>query len=164
MKKNIRILPLLFAMTAIFSSCGDSSENKSIQESKYVSPEVINNTISIAKSDIGKEPLYVNYDSNGTIIQLISVVADNGTYRLSLNTCQSCNPSPKAYFLEENGKLVCQNCGNEFTNDDVGISAIGCNPMNIEYTENDDNIVISVETLDMYESLFTGWQGITAQT
>lgn len=162
MKKKIKILIALFAMTAIFSSCSDSGENKSIKETKYITPEVINNSISVAKSDISKEPIYVNYDSNGTIIQLLSVIAGDGTYRLSLNTCQSCNPSPKAYFLEENGKLVCQNCGNEFTNDDVGISAMGCNPMNIEYTEHNDNIVISVETLNMYKSLFTNWQGITA--
>lgn len=162
MKKKIHIMIILFAMPAIFSSCSNSSENESIKETKYVTPEVINNSISVAKSDISREPLYVNYNSNDTTIQLVSVIASDGTYRISLNTCQSCNPSPMAYFMEQNGRLVCQNCGNEFTNDDVGISAKGCNPMNIEYTEYDDSIVISVDTLNMYESLFTEWQGITA--
>ena len=93
------------------------------------------------------------------MVQLIAVNASDGTSRISLNTCQSCSPSPMAYFAEENGKLVCQNCGNEFTTDDVGKTASGCNPMSIKHEENDSQIIVSTDTLKQYEDLFTNWQG-----
>jgi len=64
-----------------------------------------------------------------------------------------------AYFAEKKGKLVCQNCGNEFTYDDVGSTAGGCNPMNIEHEENDSQIIVSGDSLNQYEALFTNWQG-----
>jgi copper chaperone CopZ len=56
-------------------------------------------------------------------------------------------------------RLVCQNCGNVFTVDDVGVSSFGCNPMNIEYEEDDDSIIVATDVLDSYQSAFARWQG-----
>lgn len=91
-----------------------------MQENKtavYETPAVENGEISIDADTLTSNPMYINYDSNGTNIQLIAVKGSDGTPRLSLNTCQVCNPSPMAYFKEQNGRLVCQNCGNVFTID-----------------------------------------------
>ena len=95
----------------------------------YETAVVENGEISIDTDTLTSMPMYVNYDSNGTNIQLIAVKASDGTPRLSLNTCQVCNPSPRAYFKEQNGRLVCQNCGNVFTMDSVGETSGGCYPM-----------------------------------
>lgn len=163
MRKIIRTV-LVGMISVLLLGCGSKApaqnENSdAAKDSKYFTPEVVDGKITLEKSALRNEPTYVNYDSDNVKIQMIAVVASDSTSRISLNTCQSCSPSPMAYFAEENGKLVCKNCGNEFTYDDVGIAAGGCNPMNIEHEENDSQIIISVNTLNQYEDLFKNWQG-----
>lgn len=126
---------------------------------EYITPEVENGEIVIDTTTLTEHPLYVNYDSNGTNIQMIAVKASDGSFHLSLNTCQACNPSPMAYFVEKNGRLECQNCGNVFTMDSVGSDAGGCNPMNINYQTVDGNLIVNTEDLDSYADKFTSWSG-----
>ena len=158
MKRIIMGILTLVVMSVLLIGCGNS-EGGTEDIVKYITPEVANNTISVNKTAISENPIYVNYDSDGTTVQLIMVVASDGTYRVSLNTCQSCTPSPLAYFEEINGKLVCKNCGNAFTMDDVGVSARGCHPMTIEYTDDNTTIVISTSTLDNFAKNFSNWGG-----
>ena len=163
MRKIIHLV-LVGMISFLLLGCGSikPEQNENLNESKYTkyyTPEVSDGKITLEKNCLDNEPIYVNYDDGDVKIQMIAVVASDSTSRFSLNTCQSCSPSPMAYFAEENGKLVCQNCGNEFTYDDVGITAGGCNPMNIEHEENDSQIIISVNTLNQYEDLFKNWQG-----
>ena len=66
-----------------------------------------------------------------------------------------------AYFKEENGRLVCQNCGNVFTMDSIGSIAGGCNPMNIEYEDTGDFLIVKATDLNAYVDTFTSWQGPT---
>lgn len=147
---------------------GDSTSSESgklestTEESEnavYVTPAVENGEITIDADTLTSDPLYVNYDSNGTNIQLIAVKASDGTPRLSLNTCQVCNPSPRAYFKEQDGKLVCQNCGNTFTMDSVGETSGGCNPTYINYKNADGKLTVSTADLDSYADRFTSWGG-----
>lgn len=158
MKKKIIISLLLLALTAfLLTACGDSEEKASAK--KYITTSAENGEIVIDSEILSEHAIFVNYNSNGTNIQLIAVNASDGLPRLSLNTCQACNPSPKAYFEEENGRLVCQNCGNIFTMDSVGEKAGGCNPMNIDYEIEDNNITVSTAVLDSYADKFASWSG-----
>lgn len=125
----------------------------------YITPTVENGEIAIDVDTLTSDPIYVNYDSNGTNIQLIAVKASDGTPRLSLNTCQVCNPSPRAYFKEQDGKLVCQNCGNTFTMDCVGETSGGCNPTYIDYKNSDGKLTVNTADLDTYADRFTSWGG-----
>lgn len=125
----------------------------------YETPAVENGEISINADTLTSNPMYINYDSNGTNIQLIAVKGSDGTPRLSLNTCQVCNPSPRAYFKEQNGRLVYQNCGNVFTTDSVGETTGGCNPMYIDYKNTDGKLTVSVADLDTYADQFASWDG-----
>lgn len=165
---------------AALSGCGnsDASGNTNVSESSdaseaentesdaekeetvvYETPAVENGEISINADTLTSNPMYINYDSNGTNIQLIAVKGSDGTPRLSLNTCQVCNPSPRAYFKEQNGRLVCQNCGNVFTTDSVGETTGGCNPMYIDYKNTDGKLTVSVADLDTYADQFASWDG-----
>ena len=165
---------------AALSGCGssDASGNTNVSESLdaseaentesdaekeetvvYETPAVENGEISINADTLTSNPMYINYDSNGTNIQLIAVKGADGTPRLSLNTCQVCNPSPRAYFKEQNGRLVCQNCGNVFTTDSVGETTGGCNPMYIDYKNTDGKLTVSVADLDTYTDQFDSWDG-----
>ena len=134
-----------------------STENAAA--ASYITPAVENGQLAIDIGTLTEHPLYVNYDSNGTNIQMIAVNASDGSARLSLNTCQTCNPSPKAYFKERSGKLVCQNCGNVFKMDSVGGTAGGCNPMNIQYTVADGKITVNTADLDSHAKQFSSWSG-----
>ena len=64
------------------------------------------------------------------------------------------------YYKQEGDNLVCQNCGNSFTMNQIGESAGGCNPWPIleeDKTETDSEIKISYEFLkessDIFENL-----------
>ena len=179
-KRKILTIIWTALVIAALSGCGssDTSENMNASESSdtsedenteseaekektavYETPAVGNGEISIDADTLTSNPMYINYDSNGTNIQLIAVKGSDGTPRLSLNTCQVCNPSPMAYFKEQNGRLVCQNCGNVFTIDSVGETTGGCNPMYIDYKNTDGKLTVSVADLDTYADQFASWDG-----
>ena len=179
-KRKILTIIWTALVIATLSACGSSytSESSNALESSdtsedentesdaekektavYETPAVENGEISIDADTLTLNPMYINYDSNGTNIQLIAVKGSDGTPRLSLNTCQVCNPSPMAYFKEQNGRLVCQNCGNVFTVDSVGETTGGCNPMYIDYKNTDGKLTVSVVDLDTYADQFASWDG-----
>ena len=185
-KRKILTIIWTALVIAALSGCGssDTSENMNASESSdvsgspdtsedenteseaekektavYETPAVGNGEISIDADTLTSNPMYINYESNGTNIQLIAVKGSDGTPRLSLNTCQVCNPSPMAYFKEQNGRLVCQNCGNVFTVDSVGETTGGCNPMYIDYKNTDGKLTVSVADLDTYADQFASWDG-----
>ena len=163
MKKmeKAKFLPLMLAIVTL-TACGSTATQEKIEESdsvRYITPTVDNGKISIDLDTLSEHALYVNYDSDGINIQMIAVNASDGSSRLSLNTCQACNPSPKAFFMECDGKLVCQNCGNIFTMDSVGIAAGGCNPMNISYEIVNGNLNVNVADLDNYADAFSSLDG-----
>ena len=128
----------------------------------FVTPAPADGAISIAVGDLTTSPTYINYDTNGTTVQLIAGLASDGSARVALTTCQVCNPSPKAYFAQDGSKLVCQNCGNKFTLDDVGDAASGCNPTQVEFMESDGVLSVPTSVLDAEAKAFAKWQGPTA--
>ncbi|MGN0364507.1 MAG: Fe-S-containing protein [Suilimivivens sp.] len=141
----------------LLSGC-QRSEQKTERPSNNIEPTVSGEKIAIEKDLLSSDARFVNYTTNEITIQLIAGIASDDTYRVSLNTCQSCNPSPLAYFTYEDGILTCQNCGNKFTMDDVGIQASGCNPMNVDYIETDEQIMVDTALLEKYSKLFEKWQ------
>ena len=74
---------------------------------------------------------------------------------------QVCNGSRKAYFVEQGDKVACQNCGNAFGREDVGVLSGGCNPYPIFAEDREDSeeaVRISYDFLSGAESLFTRWK------
>ena len=157
-KRKILTIVWTALVIAALSACGSSDAEKE-ETAVYETPAVEKGEISIDADTLTSRPMYINYDSNGTNIQLIAVKGSDGTPRLSLNTCQVCNPSPRAYFKEQNGRLVCQNCGNVFTIDSVGETTGGCNPMYIDYKNTDGKLTVTVADLDTYADQFASWDG-----
>ena len=119
--------------------------------------------IYIPEAGITEQAQYFNYDAAGTIVQLLGIRDSAGKARIALNTCQSCSPSPRAYYAQDGNVLVCQNCGLEFAINTVGSTAAsGCNPTRIEtLQEVDGEFVIDAAELDAYAPAFTTWQGPT---
>lgn len=119
-----------------------------------------NDFVIIDTTNITTTATFVNYKVEDTIIQLIVVRGTDGKVRVAFNTCQSCSPSPNAYFVQEGEYLECQNCKNKFHINQVGEANGGCSPALLEYTINDQNqIVIQKNNLDKYQSRFKSWKG-----
>ena len=108
-KRKILTIIWTALVIATLSACGSSytSESSNALESSdtsedentesdaekektavYETPAVGNGEISIDADTLTSNPMYINYESNGTNIQLIAVKGSDGTPRLSLNTCQ----------------------------------------------------------------------------
>ena len=118
-----------------------------------------NGDVEIKADDLdSSNATFINYKTaNDYVIELIAVKDSSDNINVAFNTCQVCNGAPRAYFVQTNGELVCQNCGNVFSLDSVGQYAYGCNPMTLE--DNDiikskTGITISKEFLTQNEKLF----------
>ena len=92
-------------------------------------------------------------------MQLIALVDADGQVHAAYNTCQVCAGSPYAYFDYENGRLVCQNCGNAFDVSSVGAAAGGCNPLPVtDYQTDADTITIPAAALKQASAAFANWK------
>ncbi len=117
--------------------------------------------VVIDTGEIGGTASYYDYDADGTTVEVLAVTASDGSVRLALNTCQVCQGSPYAYFVQEGDSFICQNCGNAFSRDDIGLEAGGCNPVPVtedNYEESDGLITISSDFLDEYKDSFANWK------
>ena len=127
-------------------------------ESKAINLEADESgNIVIDTTNIGSKASFYTYDAEGTTIRLFAVKASDGTIRMAFNTCQVCNPSPKAYFVQSGKNFICQNCGNSFSTDNIGKERGGCNPIPIttdERIDGDNTITLTKQFIEGYKDNF----------
>ena len=156
MKKILSVLlsvALLLSLTACGGSKGGGFQDAELNE---------NGDIVIKEADITKTATFINYDADGVTVQFLAIRADDGV-RLAYNTCQSCSPSPRAYFVQDGEKLVCQNCGQTFAAENVGQGGYGCNPAAVSDAVNTNGIItIPAASALAVADRFANWQGLTA--
>lgn len=100
-------------------------------------------------------------DVDGTEMEVMAVRNSSGNIRTAFNTCQICYSSGRGYYQQEGNDLVCQNCGNSFTTDQVGLESGGCNPVPIMDNDRkitDTSITISYDFLKNYKEIFAQWK------
>lgn len=134
----------------------DSNSNKSAKIEKVVDGDIV-----IPISDITETATFFPAEINGTDLEVLAVKAPDGTIRTAFNTCQVCYSSGKGYYVQEGDVLVCQNCGNRFSMDQVQITKGGCNPVPItdEYkTVDDTSITVSKDFLAEATIIFENWK------
>ncbi|MCD8088372.1 MAG: DUF2318 domain-containing protein [Oscillospiraceae bacterium] len=147
------IVVLAAAAAILFPRLGDNEE--------VSATAVSDGDLLIQAEDIGTEASYFDYDADGVTVEVLAVLASDGTIRLALNTCQVCNGSPYAYFVQDGDDFVCQNCLNRFSSTDVGVVSGGCNPVPItaeDYTEEDGVITVPASFLEENASRFVNWK------
>ena len=113
--------------------------------------------ITIVKKNITETATFIPYQFGDAKMEIIAVMAPDGTIRTALNTCQVCWDSGRGYYEQEGDELVCQNCGNRFKISQIEKMKNGCNPVPItgkEKTDNGDTITISGGELAKYKSFF----------
>lgn len=118
-------------------------------------------SLIIQISDISSTASFYPVEVDGTQMEVIAVADSDGNIRTAFNTCQICYSSGKGYYVQSGNKLVCQNCGNRFTVDDIEVESGGCNPWPI-FSENktvtEETIEISYEYLSEAKSIFAKWK------
>ncbi len=162
-KKNI-----LFAVVIIFALgltaysvffTGGEDRNETIASVKSVTNE--NGDMVVPISEITEDASFYSYDELDSKIEVIAVKASDGTVRTAFNTCQVCYSSGRGYYVQKGDQLVCQNCGNTFSMDDVEVTRGGCNPVPIDDEQTkttNDSIVIPKEFLKEAEVIFQNWK------
>lgn len=106
--------------------------------------------LAIPIADLSQTASFYKADIDGTEIELVALKDSKGNLRTAFNACQVCYSSGKGYYVQDGNYLVCQNCGNSFTIDQVGIASGGCNPWPILDSDRivtDDEIQISYDVL-----------------
>lgn len=161
--KKIFVLLVLFLSIFTLTGCGNEKNKEETTSNSFITVKANENgKIVINTEDITSDVTFVNYEVDGIIIQFIVVRGTDGKVRIAFNTCQACNPSPNAYFIQVGDYLECQNCGNKFHIDKIGIEKGGCNPAPVEEKEGTDNsIIIDQEYADSYKAKFENWKGPT---
>ena len=119
-------------------------------------------SLVIHTADITTDASFFPVEVNGTRMEVIAVKDSEGNIRTAFNTCQVCYDSGRGYYVQSGDYLVCQNCGNRFSMDQVEIESGGCNPWPI-FAENKtvtaDEISISYDFLAEAQDIFANWKG-----
>ena len=177
MTTTVLISMLTGAMAILISGCSNNSTSQSTKTTstsadtqaassknttaKYITTTVdgsAENVTSIKKggylaipiADLSQTASFYKADLDGTEIELVALKDSKGNLRTAFNACQVCYSSGRGYYVQDGNYLVCQNCGNSFTIDQVGIASGGCNPWPIldsDRTVTDDEIQISYDVL-----------------
>lgn len=157
MKRFLSIL----AVFSIFILYGCDKQEEVEKKNNIITVNPVDRKLVIDTTNITSDVTFVNYDSNGVIIQFIVVRGTDGEVKIAFNTCQACNPSPRAYFVQEGEYLKCENCASLFHIDKIGVEKDGCNPIVVEEKEISENkIIITTDYADTLRDKFVNWNGI----
>lgn len=154
------IMMIILSLTTL-SGCG--KEKASTSASGVNAAEKISSgeSLKIPVKEISEKASFYSVEVDGTQMEVIAVKDSDGNIRTAFNTCQICYDSGNGYYKQEGNELVCQNCGNSFTMEQVGESAGGCNPWPIleeDKTETDSEVKISYDFLKESSNIFENWK------
>ena len=149
-----RYLLILAAALLLLTGCGkqEAATSQAISEG---------DALEISTGELSTSIKIYSFTVDGLQMEVLAAKDEDGTVRTAFNTCQVCNGSRKAYFQEEGDHVVCQNCGNSFSKEDVGVLSGGCNPYPIfpeDRADTEDTVTISYDFLKSAEGLFTRWK------
>lgn len=134
----------------------DAGETNSKKITKVTDADIV-----IPAENVTETPSFYPATINGVELEVIAVKASDGTIRTAFNTCQVCYGSGRGYYEVEGDQLICQNCGNRFSMDDLEVTRGGCNPVPItpEYkTVDAETITISKDFLSKATVIFQNWK------
>ena len=150
------VLVVLVAAVALFSK--DKTADPAGGDSLALQP---GESLDIPLEELSAAARFYPVEVNGTQMEIIALEDASGEIRTAFNTCQICYLSGQGYYKQEGSVLVCQNCGSQFTADQVGVQAGGCNPWPIlpeNRTVTGETLSIPYDTLDEATQIFADWK------
>ena len=112
----------------------ETTSPKSLSLANYEVGDSFVIPISKLKNDVK----FYSLNYNGANVEILAAIDKNGNPKVTLNTCQNCMGSPKAFFVQEGDSVVCQNCGIGHQIETIGTAKRGCNPIPIDSLVIDD--------------------------
>ncbi len=152
-----RMLIIMTAGIAMSAFTGCEKEDSSNTTAKIEKGE----NLTISADNLSEKASFYPITVDDMEMEVLAVKDSNSEIRTAFNTCQICYSSGKGYYEQVGDTLVCQNCGNTFTMDQVGTVSGGCNPWPIleeDRTITDDQIEISYDFLKDAKSIFSNWK------
>jgi len=150
-KKSVRFLLTMavFALALVLAACSFGDDPTTWDESK-AQAIAAGEDLKIPVSEVSETVQFYPITVDGTRMEVLAVKASDGTIRTAFNTCQVCNGSPKAYFIQNGREVQCQNCMQNFLLERIEVEQGGCNPIPIfagDKTETAETIAIPYDTL-----------------
>lgn len=172
--KGVSGFVLLCLMTVLLTACGKQNtpvtkgSNEEVSKvteekaSKATDEKESGGTdLVIPVAEISEKASFYPVEVDGVKMEVIAVMAEDGSIRTAFNTCQVCYDSDRGYYKQEGNTLECQNCGNRFPMSRVEVESGGCNPWPIfeeDKTVNEESITISYSFLQESEKIFSNWK------
>lgn len=159
MMAAVGVLVVAIAAFSIIYSQGEDPVGSNQAPAASVTNE--NGDLVIPTADITETATFYEYEELDSEMEVLAVKASDGTIRTAFNTCQVCYSSGRGYYVQEGDVLVCQNCGNRFSMDEVEVTRGGCNPVPIfedQKQVTDDSIIIPKAFLEEAEVIFENWR------
>ena len=161
---NTRIfLTLLTVFTLSFMLTGCSNEVSKGENTEESTAQVVSKdeSLVISINELTNTVHFYPVVVDDISMEVLAVLDSDGNVRTAFNTCQICYSSGKGYYEQSGDKLICQNCGNEFTVNQIEEEAGGCNPWPIfsaDKTVTNDTLTISYDFLKESSELFGNWK------
>lgn len=98
---------------------------------------------------------FFNTEIEGKKIYFMVVKDDKGKYRAAANACEVCFGAHKG-FKQVIDKIVCNNCGNAFPLNTLGVTKGGCNPgpISADVKTTNNQLIISLNEINQVSNLF----------
>lgn len=151
------VLVVLIAESTIFNQQDNKNEGKRKENMVVLNGK----DLVIPINEITNQASYYPVEVDGVDLEVLAIKASDGTIRTAFNTCQICYSSGRGYYEQEGDVLICQNCKNRFSPDEVEITRGGCNPVPIfdeDKQVDDTNITISNTFLKEATGIFENWK------
>ena len=152
-------------ITTALCACGANNTAETPAAPKFTAVTADENgNITIPTADISATARFFNYDADGVTVQLVALRDADNKVHAAFNTCQSCSPSPNAFYQQNGNVLQCTNCGFTFAPEEVGITKGGCNPWPIEGAVIGENeITVPAAAVAAMRDTFVSWGGPTGE-
>ncbi len=117
--------------------------------------------IIIMEDDITDQATYLVYEYENATIGLIAVKDSDDRVLVVVNATNSCKQSPKAYFVQQDNKFICQKCSTSIKVDDLDKNLdTECYPISIKERINlNGKIIIGTNELKNLKDKFIDWKG-----
>ena len=117
--------------------------------------------IVIDEEEIYDQSTYITYDYEEATIGLIAIKNRDGKVIVVVNASNSCEESPKAFYIQRDNKFICQGCQKSFKVNDIEKNIdVECGLISIkDRTDVNGKIIIGVKELQNLKDKFINWKG-----
>ncbi|UCG69500.1 MAG: DUF2318 domain-containing protein [Thermoplasmata archaeon] len=146
MKVGFVLFIIVILIALVLLGAGNGPENTTNYDSPY---EIIGDEFVIPLSDVTDSAKYYSYNTGTNDIKFFAVRGSDGDVHTAFDACEVCFEAKKGYY-QDGGDMVCRNCGNRYTTNQIGTAnqGGGCWPGYMKRTIEGDKVKIKLSELE----------------